>query len=95
MNKGGDITMLCFGIQNGFPTKMPMDIRELSHTGIKSFLLFISSNIPAKKPSPINSKPFQVALKLSSRRLYHLELLEVSRLQILGILIVQKDTRLE
>jgi hypothetical protein len=30
---GRDITMLCLGIQNGFPTKMAMQIRELYHTG--------------------------------------------------------------
>jgi hypothetical protein len=31
--QGRDITMLCLGIQSGFPTKMSMDIRELYHTG--------------------------------------------------------------
>lgn len=30
---GRDITMLCLGIQSGFPTKMAMQIRELYHTG--------------------------------------------------------------
>lgn len=30
---GRDITMLCLGIQSGFPTKISMDIRELYHTG--------------------------------------------------------------
>lgn len=30
---GRDITLLCLGIQSGFPTKMAMDIRELYHTG--------------------------------------------------------------
>ena len=31
--QGRDITMLCLGIQSGFPAKMSMDIRELYHTG--------------------------------------------------------------
>lgn len=31
--QGRDITMLCLGIQSGFPTKMSMDIRQLYHTG--------------------------------------------------------------
>ena len=30
---GRDITMLCLGIQSGFPTKISMDIRQLYHTG--------------------------------------------------------------
>ena len=30
---GRDITLLCLGIQSGFPTKLSMQIRELYHTG--------------------------------------------------------------
>jgi|JI91814BRNA_FD_contig_21_2260186_length_537_multi_2_in_0_out_0_1 hypothetical protein len=30
---GRDITLLCLGIQSGFPTKMAMEIRKLYHTG--------------------------------------------------------------
>ena len=30
---GRDITLLCLGIQSGFPTKISMNIRELYHTG--------------------------------------------------------------
>ena len=30
---GRDITLICLGIQSGFPTKIAMDIRELYHTG--------------------------------------------------------------